>query len=348
MKITQVMLGKGFGGAERYFVDLTVALARLGHEVQAICHKNFQALDQLASINTLQVDTVAPMGWWDLLAQRQIRNAIARYRPQIVQAHLARGAYMAGKACAALGIPLVVKTHNYVDMKYYRNVDCLVATTADQKKYLLSNGIEEHRISVIPNFSSIDPVKKIVSTNNSKMVIACYGRLVRKKGVDILLRATKALIDSGRPAVLHIGGEGPEHESLINFSRTLGLDQHVRFCGWINDIGAFTRDADVFVLPSLDEPFGIAVLEMMALGKPIIATRTRGPLEILNDETARLVEPGNVQQLEAALRWAADNREERLQKAERALVVFTEKYARDIVVPKLIRLYEGLASAGLE
>jgi len=348
MKITQLMLSKGFGGAERYFVDLSLALVKLGHQVQVICHEGFMQLSRLRSIPELHIDTVAPFGWWDIFARRRICSALARYRPQVVQAHLARGAYLAGKACAQLQIPLVVKTHNYVDLKYYGQVDCFIATTADQKNWLRDHGVAGGKIRIIPNFSSLPPAPAIAASGKAGMTIASYGRLVKKKGFHMLLQAFKILADSGARAILRIGGEGPEREALTRLSARLGLDQQVKFCGWVEDVQEFAKMADLFVLPSLDEPFGIVILEMMAMGKPIVATRTQGPMEILDDNTAWLVEPGNVSALAAALIDAANRESERAARAMQALHLFKNKYAESVVVPQIVSLYQSVIGAGSE
>lgn len=348
MKITQIMLSKGFGGAERYFVDLSRALVERGHEVQAICHKNFIQLPQLNSFPGLLVDTVSPLGWWDLFSRRRIFSAITRHRPVIVQAHLARGAYLAGRVCAELKIPLVVKTHNYVDLKYYSQVDCFITTTIDQRSYLLNHGIDEGRIRVIPNFSCMRQAQTIGRTGHTELIISSYGRLVKKKGFHVLLRAFKIVIDSGGKARLQIGGDGPERSSLISLCAQLGLDQHVSFCGWIEDVGGFMETADICVLPSLDEPFGIAVLEMIAMGKPIVATRTRGPMEILDNNTAWLVAPGDIDALASALIDAASHESERLSRAGLALQIFREKYSGAVVVPQILSLYQSLTRSRTE
>lgn len=344
MKITQLMLSKGFGGAERYFVDLAQALAETGHEVQVIYNKHFKQFDQLRQISSIRVDAVSPMGWWDVLARRKIRSFLIDFRPVVVHAHLARGAYMAGKICRELGTPLIVKTHNYVDLKYYRYVDCFIPTTIDQQTYLVKQGIDAAKIRVIPNFSSITPVNKVDTARNDNPCIFSFGRFVKKKGFDVLLLAVKRLIETGRKINLYIGGDGPESNNLRMLCSQLGLEDFVTFTGWVDDIREFADKGDIFVLPSLDEPFGIAVLEMMALGKPIIATRTKGPVEILDDDMAYLVDPGNESALAGALVLALDDASGRLQKAEKALDVFREKYSKEVVVTKLSDLYQNLAN----
>jgi len=335
------MLAKGFGGAERYFVDLSVALADQGHDVQVICHRRFRERARLMKNPALQIDMFSPFGWWDLIAGKQIEKCIGRFAPAVVHAHLARGAYMAGRACARLGIPLVAKTHNYVDLKYYRHVDCFIATTHSQRQYLVQQGVASDRISIIPNFSHLPAVDKVNMPRNDPMQFVGYGRLVRKKGFHILLESFRRYLDHGHKAYLVIGGDGPEAESLRAQCQALQLESVVTISGWVTDIEDFLKNADVFVLPSLDEPFGIAVLEAMAMGVPVIATTTDGPSEILNAQSAFLVSPGDVESLVAAMIDARDD-QLRTEKATRALDLFRNKYSKSVVVASLMRLYSSL------
>ena len=124
----------------------------------------------------------------------------------------------------------------------------------------------------------------------------------------------------------------------------LGISNHVEFCGWVDSISQFLENADIFVLPSLDEPFGIVVLEAMAKGRPIISTRTQGPSEILDNETSYLVETGSVDELMNALNIAVTDKDGRLKKAENALRAFNNTYSENVVVPKIVQLYEGLTT----
>jgi glycosyltransferase involved in cell wall biosynthesis len=245
--------------------------------------------------------------------------------------------------CANLGIPLIVKTHNYVDLKYYKNVNCFIVTTEDQKKYLLTNGIKKEIIRIIPNFSSLLVREQLKAVNNPEPVIVSYGRRVNKKGFHILLKAFKAVIDSGYKAKLRIGGEGPEFNSLQNLCNELNLAETAELVGWVDDVENFLVDADVFILPSLDEPFGIVVLEAMAMGKPIISTQTRGPKEILDNNTAYFVEPDDVDALSDMLCHVINDVSGRQQKAECALDVYRDNYSKEAVVSRLLALYEDIA-----
>ena len=347
MKVTQLMVNKGFGGAERYFVDLSLALQDAGHTVQAICHKDFQQRSMLQGHPRIEVAPIRVLGWWDPLAVKAIRLLTGRFQPDVIQAHLARGARLAGKAARALGIPLIVKTHNYVDLKYYKDVSVFVPTTEDQRDYLLQQGVPPARVCVIPNFSSLAPAEQPRPLSPGVLTYVSYGRIVAKKGFDLLLRAFRELLKAGVNARLIIAGDGPEREALTLLAQRLQLGDAVRVCGWSNDVASLLASGDIFVLPSRDEPFGIAVLEAMASQIPVVATRTRGPLEVLNDELAFLAEVDDVTSLTKAMMQAASDPTLRRRKAALALQRYQARYSREAVVPQIIDLYKRVIGANL-
>ncbi len=346
LKITQLMISKGFGGAERLFIDMSLALAETGVKVQAICHTDFVKKSALHHSNIDMCD-VNVRGAWDIFAARKITHAIRDFQPAVIHSHLARGAWFAGRAARTLGIPLAVNLHNYVKLKYYRDAAMFVPGTEDQKQYLMQHGIAAQRIQVIPHFSLLNPVAQLRSGDNACPVFVSVGRMVKKKGFDVLLQAFKIIRDRGLAARLIIGGDGPERAALLALVQHLGLASHVEFHGWVEDVAAFLDSGDIFVLPSLDEPFGIVVLEAMARGKTIISTKTKGPVEVLNDHMAYFAEVGDTESLAHAMTAMLGDVPTRLSKAAAALASYRSHYSKQAVVPQFIDLYQRMiASAG--
>jgi len=305
MKITQLMLAKGFGGAERLFVDLVTILACLRNDVLVICQAGSEVEDILKNCSDIKVETVRAYSTRDPLAWRAIAKIIQKHDSDIVQSHLSRGTHLAGKACEKLKKPLVVTLHNYIDLKYYKNVTKFIPATKDQADYLYQKGISGKSIELIPHFSNLNPVVEPTFRDSDVLIFGCYGRMVNKKGFHIVLDAFKNFTETDIKAELIIGGDGPEMASLKYQSEALGLGGHVKFIGWIKDVETFLKTIDIFVLPSIDEPFGIAVLEAMAIGKTIISTKSQGPREILNNKNAYLVEINDVNSLLQGMIFAA-------------------------------------------
>lgn len=339
LKITQIMLARGFGGAERHFVDLSLELADGGHTIQAICHRAFEQRAVLEAHPNISVIGARVWGAWDRLAKSATWRAIDRFGPQVVHAHLARGAHFASFGAAGRLIPVVANTHNYVDLKYYRGVSHFMTATEDQRRHLMDHGIAGERVDVIPHFSRLAPVDTARSTLSPAPVFVAYGRLVHKKGFDVLLEAFARYVARGGRGSLVIGGSGPEQTKLEALRQHLGLAGRVRFAGWVDNVRGLLDSGDVFVLPSRDEPFGIVVLEAMARGLPMICTRAQGPREILADATARLVEIGDPEALAEALVECERAAEACVERAHRALERFKSHYSAAAVIPRILECY---------
>ena len=131
--------------------------------------------------------------------------------------------------------------------------------------------------------------------------VVAVGRLVPKKGFDVLLQAFAA--GSKETSRLTLIGDGPERERLKELARSLGLNGEVNFCGAQDREAtlAAMKQANVIAIPSLQEPFGLVALEAMALGKPIVASRVGGLPEVLAGADAVLVEPGDAAALAKAI-----------------------------------------------
>ncbi len=339
MKITQLMLAKGFGGGERLFIDLIGSLSEMGHDVLAICQAGYDAERMLKNNHNIRLKTVRAFSTRDPFVWRAIASKIEAHDSDIVQSHMSRGAHLAGKACKSLNKPLVVTLHNYIDLKYYKNVTNFIPATVDQVNYLRQKGVPEKKIKLIPHFSHLDPATEPSFRNNDVLMYGSYGRLVKKKGFHVLLNAFEKLRKSTN-AELVIGGDGPEREDIRSLVVKLGLQEKVKFIGWVKDVGSFLNNIDVFVLPSLDEPFGIAVLEAMAMGKPIISTKSQGPKEILNNGNSYLAEVNDIDSLSNEMIVAAKDKAGRERRAVQALIDYKNFYSKQIVVPKFLQLYE--------
>lgn len=343
MKIAQVMLDPNYGGAQRYFADLCLELAGRGHSVLSIIRKNSIIESELISMENIQVAVVNNrFGWHDPFATNQIKIALSRFHPNIVETHLARAAFLVGKIKSAGKWPLIAKTHNNINGKYYRNMDVIVPLTAQAAKAEYHRNIPQHKFAtIIPNFSRLKPVSKIAKPTRIDKVFAA-GRFVKKKGFKILLEALAELKSMDINFSLQIAGDGPEFHSLRALSTALGLNERVQFLGHRNDIPNLMKNADLFVLPSLKEPFGIIVLEAMAMGTPIIATRSEGPLEVLDNHSAILVDKGDTSALSHGLRRAIQDPASCRIRAQYALSVYKNRYSADAVVPKNLALYHDV------
>ncbi len=346
LRIAQVMLSSGFGGAERLFVDICQHLAEAGHRVQAVCHPEFVELKQLEH-DRITVTTLKARWDFSPLARNKMRRALRNFQPNVIHTHLARGSMIAGSAAASLSIPVAANLHDYVKLKYYRKIDHFFPGTQHQKSYLMRHGVEQKDITVIPHFSRLTVAstpKDPRDFSHNTPVFTAFGRFAPEKGFPVLLQSIKMLHNDGLKARLILGGDGPQRGNLLELINTLGLKDFVTLPGWIDDTARFLDQSPFFVLPSWHEPFGIVILEAMARGNVIISTRVQGPREILDDSTAFLAEPGDPESLAATMRKAWHNQDEAAAKAKKAWLVYQDQYAPEKIIPLFEQKYREMTA----
>ncbi|MCM8811726.1 MAG: glycosyltransferase family 4 protein [Candidatus Omnitrophica bacterium] len=265
-------------------------------------------------------------------AVSQLTNLIREVRPDILHTHLYHGDLYGWLATRKAHVPRLVSTVQGVNFfwemergirrlrwrlcsllyrQIYRAFDAVaVCSSAVREQITTRPGIRipAGKITVIHN--SMDPEKlraaleKGAATRQngrSKRIIS-VANLLPFKGHEVLLEAVNRLRSMLDVECL-IVGEGPERKRLETRCRELGIEKRVRFLGSRPDVVNLLHDSDLFVLPSLWEPFGIAIVEAMAAGIPVVAAGGGGIPEIIQDGVnGLLVRPGDPEALAANIR----------------------------------------------
>ena len=159
-------------------------------------------------------------------------------------------------------------------------------------------GLEENRIAVIPNGidpSELTPVDDLEAlrarfAGPDERLVLLVGRLVYEKGFQLALEALPGLIERVGNVRFIVAGSGTAEEELREQAGELGLDEHGAFLGWIGDdvLHSLYRIADLTVVPSIYEPFGLVALEAMASGCPCLVADTGGLREVVPHEDVGL------------------------------------------------------------
>lgn len=152
-------------------------------------------------------------------------------------------------------------------------------------------------------------------TNRSRFVessldtvrFGAVARMYPQKGHSILLKAFAAVSESMNGAQLLLFGSGPLESKLRRMVERLGLTERVKFCGQIANPDTIYEQIDVLVVPSLSEGAGVVLLEAMLRGIPIIASNVGGIGEIVNDQCAMLVPPGDAKALAKTMLVLTEN-----------------------------------------
>jgi L-malate glycosyltransferase len=250
----------------------------------------------------------------------------------IVHTHFAVPSGPAGARIARAGrVPMVLSIHGgdlydpskwtsphrfwpagRVVRKVLRKADLVLAQSTNTAENARTHHRFEGRIEIVP--LGLPPVEFDPATRSElgldqdDFVLVTVGRLVKRKGLTYLLDAI-AGVDSDKTRLV-ICGDGPERTNLEDQARALGISNRVVFTGYVDEEQKFQilSLADLFVMASLHEGFGIVFLEAMSQGLPIVTANVGGQTDFLEqDENALLVSPANCQQLSSAIgRLAGD------------------------------------------
>ena len=180
---------------------------------------------------------------------------------------------------------------------------------------------------------------------NRRTVLVAVGVLHERKGFHYLVKAL-GLMRQGKKKVklLIIGEDGGYAKELEQLTKLLGLEEHVILAGYLSSRKKIMamKEADIVVIPSLIEPFGLVALEAMAIGKPIIATKVGGLKSILEDgKTALLVEPADSNHLAKTITDLLKNTalRRRLSDNSRKAVI---RYSWNTVVDRYLEIYHDI------
>ena len=212
---------------------------------------------------------------------------------------------------------------------------------------LLARGIPAARIAAIPNAVDTARFGHIAHPLGDAARFVFVGRLVEEKGIPTLLEAFADASALHRDARLTIVGTGPLHASLTAMAAALGVSDTVVFAGHRDDIEAVMADANIGVLPSRIEGLSNALLECMAAGLPMVASRISGNEDFVrNDENGWLFEPGDRAGLAARLSAAAALApQQRRAMGECARATVADLAGLDTVLGRLAVLYAGALPA---
>jgi len=285
-RLLHLILGQVNGGLETFFVKLAVALERRGVPQRAVVQRG-RPWAEAARAGGVKVTEIGFGGLREPLARLALRREIRDHDPDVVLAWMGRAARRvpAGRHASAVRLPGFIGTRNI------RHIDHAVVTTPTIAEFVRSTGYPADRIHVIPNFGSLPDAVPLPraehGTPEGVPLLLALGRLVEKKGFDLLLRAMAALPS----AHLWLAGSGELEGALRAQADELGLSDRVRFLGWVSDQGRLFAAADICVIPSRSEPFGNVVVEAWVSGCPLVATRSEGPGLIVTDGVDGLLVP---------------------------------------------------------
>lgn len=366
MKILQVCSAESLGGGERHVIDLTRALVARGHQLHLAVRPGSPLFAELAG---------APVTWYelglrnalDVISAHALASVIRSEQIDVLHAHVGRDYTFCGVAARMarkLGQPVrfFITRHHFNPIK----TNPVYAWTMAEARALIavSDSVRERlaaafpqlldRIVIIPNWVDTSASERQDKAGarerlglTRRMAVGIIGQLTPLKRQDLFIKAAAHLIKERHwtdADFLIVGEPGPDDEGYADGLREmvddLKVGAQVRFAGYVEDLPAQLAAFDIVTAPSDNEAFSLALVEAMAAGCAVIATRAGGMAEIVEDGiTGLFIEPGNEWALLAAMSRLLTDKplREKLGHIARASVI--ERFDRASVIERIERLY---------
>lgn len=367
MRILQVCSAESLGGGERHVIDLTADLVARGHQLHLAVRPGSPLLRELATLPVV-CHKLPLRNAVDLLSACRLAGLIRRHRIEVIHTHVARDYPVCGLAARLAGnVRLILTRHHFRPLRsgrLYRRVispaAALVAVSSVVGERLREAFPElADRVVVIPNWIDPDACGSLDREESRRhlgisrpLAVAILGQISPLKRQDLFVESAIDLINHqglDNADFLVIGSPAPEDEPFARQLRetvtAAGLSDRIHFHGYLDRLPAYLAAIDIVAVPSQNEAFSLVLVEAMAAGCAVIASRVGGMAEIVDDSvTGLFIPPDSSASLSAAIRRLALNPELRLSLAARARLAARQRFSRSRIIDRLEALCRGEAS----
>jgi len=367
MKVLHLINTLSAGGAELHLLTLCRYLKAAGVDASVGYFKEVRGSRSLRDeFEGTEVPVVRLSGEkvWNGQWLVGARRWVARERPDILHTHLPRSDFVGWfLRMTRLRVPWVVSAHAIYSRSWrgrwvlplfswvWRRADAIIAISHAVKEWL----VQEHRIppeKVFVVHYGIEAERfrgKEGGGRNDGPVIGTIGRLEPVKGHETLIRAMPHILMRFPQARLLIAGHDPwgYGDILRQMVDRLGLSGKVELLGFVTDIPAFLNSIDVFAFASRSEGFGQVIIEAMAAGRPVVASRIPPITEIVVDgETGLLAEPNNPEAFAKAILWVLQNPDKAREMGQRGRKRVEMFFSAEQMAKKTLEVYQAVNGRG--
>ena len=355
MRILHICSARSIGGGEKHVASLANSLAQRGYNV-------FVALAPDAPLRAL-LGGVPP----DHIIELPTRNALSlgsawklarfarSHAVQIIHAHVGRDYPLAALAAGRSSAQLVLTRHvvfplGRVHKMTLRRTARVIAVSQPVADALRSQAIfKSEIIQVIHNgvdVESFAPAKTTAPLNQKKLRVGAVGELAPVKRHEDFVRVAQTICAERDDVEFIIAGadksrDGKNRSRLEQLIAAAHLGDRVQLVGWTEDIANLLATFDLFVSTSESESFGMAIVEAMAAGIPVIATETDGAREVTEpDVTGRLVPVGDVAAIAGSTSELLNDPAERARLGANGQQAARQRFGLERMVDETVRLYE--------
>ena len=359
-----------FAGTERYMLDLGCALRDLGAAAMIACPTP-SLLAERAAAEGLTVIPISKAGLINRPAVKMLAGMFQSGQLDIVHANNGRTSLASAMAVRRACKGRFVATQHFLDPEHVSHTGlksvifhaahrwvsrymahCVAISEAARAGVLKRGEAPEQKVTTILNgirpldphqFASPAEIRAGLEIDLDTPLIVCAARLEKEKDVRSLIAAMTEVKTAFPEVRCVVAGQGAQHAILTAQIAEAGLQDTVQLLGFRTDAQALIQAGDIFVLPSLAEPFGLVILEAMALGRPVIATDAGGPPEIIeNGETGLLVPPSDPPALAAAIRRLLTDRKATEAMGRRGRERFEARFTAARMAQDMLELYRRI------
>ena len=373
MKILQVCSAESLGGGERHVIDLTRALIERGHDLHLAVRPDSPLRDELphASITWHELSLRNAL---DVISAQRIASIIRQHKIDVLHAHIARDYTFCGIAARmAKPVRFFITRHHFNPIKS----SAIYAWTIGEARALIavSDSVRETLVDAFPNYAErvvvipnwVDAQGNGLLSRNAareafglhrRWAVAVIGQLTPLKRQELFISAAAKLIKDRHWTdvdFLVIGQPGSKEEDvayanqLCELVNVLGLEDNIRFTGYVNELPARLSAFDVVVVPSQNEAFSLALIEAMAAGCAVIASRVGGMAEIVEHEvTGLFLERNDDAALTANISRLLTDNHLRQKMGSLAQASVIERFDRERVIDRIERLYAMNTESAVE
>jgi glycosyltransferase involved in cell wall biosynthesis len=381
IRVLRVIARLNVGGPALHVTYLARGLADRGYETTLVAGDVGRGEESMAFVAEEAGVEVVPLRGLsrelspvhDAVAAWRLARIIRRLRPDVVHTHTAKAGAV-GRAAAVLAgprRPVVVHTfHGHVLRGYFGDVgtrvfraietilaratDRLIAVSPEVRDELVALGVApKEKFSVVRLGIELEPrvsfagdaseVRRRHGIAPEKFVVGWFGRMTSVKRTDDLLTTLAGVRERGIDALLLFVGDGDDRERLEQRAHDLGVARSCLFLGYQEDVAPWYAVCDAVILTSASEGTPVTIIEALAAGRAVVATRVGGVPDVVEEgETGFLVRPGDTHALAERLEILARNPERRAAMGAAGRERVLRRYAVDRLVDDIDALYRAL------
>lgn len=360
------------GGAESLILPFARKLDRSRYALTVCCLSTVagNAIEPQLREEGVTVVNLGARNLRDRAAFRRLVDLVQREKFDLVHAHLPYASIWSAVLSRNTGVPSIASLHvapsatrelfntlrhrvmtevrdrlmRFVMKRWSSRV--VSVSDALRRIYLERGGLDPAKMRVVHNGIELDRfrrdrtitrafVEREFHLPSDARIAVTVAVLRPKKGIEVLLDAATRVPD----AHFLIVGDGPKRQEWEALARELGIAERIRWAGYRRDVDAILAGCDLFVHPSLDDAFPTVLLEAMAAGLPVVATRVGGIPEIVNEFTGRLVPAGDATELGSAIAVLLGDDVARKRMSVAAERTATEKFSTEAWIARLDAVY---------